>query len=96
MQGIKLTDQLIGLLLGLVLLQMEKNEAEQEEPGHHAERGGVVRVRRLDKPLVLVVGQRTHRELSDGQKSSETRSVVVHLELIHSVHVRNLESALEP
>lgn len=42
---------------------MEEDEGEEEHPGHHGEGAGVVRVGTFNEPLVLQVGEGTHRHL---------------------------------
>ena len=55
--------RLLGLLLDLLLLVVEEDEREDADPGHHAERAGVVWEGGHDEPLVLVVTERDNRNL---------------------------------
>lgn len=73
---------------------MQENERKQEHSGHHRERAHVVRICARYEPLVLRVLQRPHGNLRRAVQMRVAHSVVVHLELVHSVHVRDLETGL--
>ena len=55
--------KLFCLLLDLLLLEVEEDEAEDADPGHHAEGAGVVGEGGHDKPLILIVTQWNNRNL---------------------------------
>lgn len=42
---------------------VQEDEGEEEHPRHHGEGAGIVRVGTLDEPLILQVGEGTHRHL---------------------------------
>ena len=49
--------KLFCLFLDLLLLEVEEDEAEDADPGHHAEGAGVVGEGGHDEPLILIVTQ---------------------------------------
>ena len=55
--------KLFCLLLDLLLLEVEEDEAEDADPGHHAEGAGVVGEGGHDEPLILIVAQWNNRNL---------------------------------
>ena len=55
--------KLFCLLLDLLLLEVEEDEAEDADPGHHAEGAGVVGEGGHDEPLILIVTQWNNRNL---------------------------------
>lgn len=76
-----------------VVFVMEKHEREQEHAAHHGECAYVIWERARYKAFVLRVLQRTHRYLSGAVEMRETDALIVYLELVHPVYVRNLEPA---
>ena len=58
--GVQGASPSVGLLL---LLHVQEDDAEDEEPEHHGEGAGVVGVGRGDEALVLCVLQRPHGHL---------------------------------
>lgn len=65
--GVQGASPSVGLLL---LLHVQEDDAEDEEPEHHGEGAGVVRVGRGDEALVLRVLQRPHRHLPTNGSSA--------------------------
>ena len=54
---------LFSFLLNFLLLEMQKHEGKDADPGHHAEGACVVGVGRNYEPLILIVAKRNNRNL---------------------------------
>lgn len=66
---------------------MQENKREQKHARHHRKSTHVIRIRTRDKPLVLRVLQRPHRNLCRAVQVRVPHSVVINFELVHAVHV---------
>ena len=71
-----------------VVSEMKEHQSEEKQPNQHRERTHVVRIGRIYEPFVLRVLEWTYRHLGGAEEVCVADSIVVHLELEHTINVR--------
>ena len=70
-----------------VVSEVQEHQREEKETNQHRERAHVVRVGGVNEPFVLRVLERAHRHLGGTEEVCIANTIIIYLELEHTVHV---------